>query len=157
VAADDDEGVIRMADPRLLVTHLARASDVPMAGREASREFFYRDQKGDGLKYLAAKAQFGRPNIPPSLLDDTEVKMLFQTAELASLLPVSDRDKLAEYTDTVQKVVRRQTMEDIDVASGKQPHRSWTIHPIISPYQMRRQTKNGSKDSIMESVPHMLR
>ena len=63
------------------------------SGCATSKEFFFRDQiHGNGIKYLAGTAQFGSAvNIPPDSLDDNEVKMMMQTAELAYSLPKSDR------------------------------------------------------------------
>jgi hypothetical protein len=134
---------------------LSRASDITAAIREASREFFFRDQTGDGTKYLAARAQFGRPNIPPHLLDPVEVSMIMQTAELASSLPKADRLRLAKYTNTVCDVVKKQTLEEVEVAANRQSVRPWTLLPITSAFQMRRQMKDGSIDSIMHTVPHV--
>ena len=134
---------------------LTCASDISGSGLQATREFFFRDQDGSGLAYLAGKAQFGRPNIPTESLDQLEVKMLMQTAELAALLSVAEREKLANYTQTVSQVVSRQTLEDVEVTAGRQDHRPWTLYPITDSFQMKRQMKEGSKDSYMQTVPRV--
>jgi hypothetical protein len=126
------------------------------SGREASREFFFRDQTpGNGMKYLAARAQFGPVDAPPDSLDAAEVKMMMQTAELAMSLPKTDRVRLAKYTKTVCEVVKKQTLEEVAVEAGCQEYRPWTLRPITSPFEMRRQMKDGSKDSMMYTVPHV--
>ena len=127
------------------------------SGCAASKAFFFRDQiHGNGIKYLAATAQFGSAvNIPPDSLDANEVKMMMQTAELAYSLPKSDRVRLANYTKTVCEVVKKQTLEDVEVAAARQEFRPWTLRPIISPFEMRRQMNDGSKDSMLYTVPHV--
>ena len=130
------------------------ASDISSARRYASREYFFRNQTGEGIPYLVSRAQFGLPNIPPGELDPKEVRMLLQAAELASSLPRNENAKLASYTKSVVEVVRKQTLEAIEVTAKRQKVRPWAILPITSSQQMRRQTKNGSKDSIMYTLPH---
>jgi hypothetical protein len=67
---------------------LTSSSSIEACRSEATREFFFRDQtNGDGMKYLAARAQFGMTNILPANLNMMETKMMMQTAELASSLP----------------------------------------------------------------------
>ena len=123
---------------------------------EATREFFFRDQTdGDGMKYLAARAQFGRTDILPAKLDMLETKMMMQTAELAYSLPMKDRDRLANYTKSVCEVVKNQTLEAGRVEAGLELVRPWTLLPITTPYEMRRQMKDGSKDSMMRTIPHV--
>jgi hypothetical protein len=58
-----------------------------------------------GPEYLAA-GHFGRPNVPPHLLDPVEVSMIMQTAGVASSLPKADRLQLAKYTNTVCDAVK---------------------------------------------------
>jgi hypothetical protein len=137
------------------VLPLEKASDITASCRQASKDFFFRDRHGQGLEYLVAKAQFGSTAIDPNALDQTEVKMFLQTAELAALLSVADREKLARYTETVCEVVKRQSREDLAVADGSQPFRPWAVKPITTAYDMRRQMKNGSKDSVMNTVPRV--
>jgi hypothetical protein len=131
-----------------------RPSDVSSACRHASREFFFKNQTEEGMPYLASRAQFGLPNIESDALDPKEVRMLLEAAELAASLPRMDRDRLARYTKSVVEVVRNQTLEEIEVKAKRQPVRPWAITPITTSKQMRRQMKDGSKDSIMYTVPH---
>ena len=130
------------------------AAEITAARRHASRESFFRNQNGEGIPYLVSRAQFGLPNIPPGDLDPKEVRILLQAAELAASLPRNENGKLASYTKSVVEVVRNQTLEEIEVKAKRQKVRPWAILPITSSQQMRRQTKNGSKDSIMYMVPH---
>ncbi len=130
-------------------------TDITAANRDATREFFFRNQKGEGSKYLAAKAQFGLSNIDPTLLDSLEVRMLMQTAELAASMPRADSDRLADYTKTVAQVVKKQTLEEIELQGGRTTIRPWTILPVTSRFQMRRQMRDGSKDAIINNVPHV--
>lgn len=132
---------------------LLSPSGLVSCGRPLSREFFFHDQKDNGMKYLAARAQFGFPDIDPDLLDPQEVKMLLQTAELATSLPLQDRQRLARFTNTVVEVVKKQTLEHVEVKAKRKRRRKWILSPIISEKQMRRQMKDGSLDSMMETVP----
>jgi len=123
---------------------------------EATREFFYHDQTaGNGFKYLAARAQFGSIGILPSSLNTLETKMMMQTAELALSLPKKDRDRLALYTSTVCEVVRNQTLETEKVNAGLQQPRPWTLLPITTPFEMRRQMMHGSIHSMMHTIPRV--
>jgi hypothetical protein len=47
------------------VLPLKKASDITASCRQASKDFFFRDRQGQGLKYLVAKAQFGLTAIDP--------------------------------------------------------------------------------------------
>jgi hypothetical protein len=155
---DEDDVFVPIMDPapEIGFPPLAHPSLNVASRYEASREFFFRDKtNGNGMKYLAAKAQFGRPDIPPEALDGLEVQMMMQTAELAYSLPKKDRVRLAHYTKTVCEVVKKQTLEELEVASNRQEYRPWTLLPITTPFEMRRQMKDGSKDSMMYTVPHV--
>ena len=59
------------------------------------------------------------------------------------------------YTKTVCEVVKKQTLEEVEVAAQRQEYRPWTLQPITSPFEMRRQMKDGSQDSMMYTVPHV--
>ena len=135
---------------------LTSSSSIEACRSEATREFFFRDQNnGDGAKYLAARAQFGMKNMLPANLNMMETKMMMQTAELASSLPKNDVVRLAHCTNTVCEVVKNQTLESLDVKSGVKEHRPWTLLPVTTPFEMRRQMKDGSKDSMMRTIPHV--
>ena len=153
VGIDEGEPPVLAAAGRPI---LSDPSSIQASCRQATRDFFFRDQTdGDGLKYLAATAQFGRRDIPPQLVDGLETKMMMQTAELAFSLPKNDRVRLAHYTKTVCDVVKNQLEESRAVAAGQQDLRAWTILPITTPFEMRQQMKDGSKDSMMHTVPHV--
>lgn len=159
VPLDDDESAAlpdlaarRGPPPSIPITD---PSDLSLCGLAASQQFFFEDQDGRGLEYLAGLAQFGPIALPEDALDPTEVKMLLQTAELAALLSVSDREKLANYTDTVCQVVERQTVEKAEVKAKRQKLRTWALHPIRDAYEMRRQMKDGSVHSMMANAPRV--
>ena len=65
--------------------------------------------------------------------------MLMQTAELAASMPRADSDRLADYTKTVAQVVKKQTLEEIELQGGRTTIRPWTIVPMTLRFQMRRQ------------------
>jgi hypothetical protein len=81
--------------------------------------------------------------------------MMMQTAELASSLPKNDRDRLAHHTKTVCVVAKKQTLEALDVEAGRKEYRPWTLLPVTTPFEMRCQMKDGSKDSMMHTAPHV--
>ena len=140
--------------PLPIYPSLTSPSSIAESRVEATREFFYHDQTaGNGFKYLAARAQFGSIGILPSSLNMLETKMMMQTAELALSLPKKDRDRLALYTSTVCEVVRNQTLETEKVNAGLQQPRPWTLLPITTPFEMRRQMMHGSIDSMMHTIP----
>jgi len=79
------------------------ASHIAAAACHASREHFFRNQTGVGL-----------PNVSPADLDPKEVCVLLQAAKLASSLPRNENGKFARCTKSVQEVIRKQTLEEIE-------------------------------------------
>jgi hypothetical protein len=149
----EDQQALDLTDPRF--PPLSHPFQMNACGHLPSRDFFFRDKTdGHGMRFLAARAQFGLSDIAPDQLNSLETKMMMQTAELACSLPQNDRDRLAHYTKTVCDVVKNQTLESLDVEAGRKEYRSWTLLPITTPFEMRRQMKDGSKDSMMHNVPH---
>ena len=91
-------------DTAPIVPAVKAASDISAAAcRHASREHFFRNQTGVGL-----------PNVSPADLDPKEVCVLLQAAKLASSLPRNENGKFARCTKSVQEVIRKQTLEEIE-------------------------------------------
>lgn len=139
---DRDGHPAGLEEPPLPSQHLyqpvVRPEDIGVGCRENSAAFFYHESKtpGAGLEYLVGKSRFKNPCLAGEL-DQNEVMMYAQTAELASNLTRPNRDRLANLTKSIVDVVQKQTLEESDVLSGIRDRRAFVIRPLITPNEIR--------------------
>ena len=150
----DDASVDGDNDNTIDVTTVLKQSDIGIGCRETSAAYFFNENKvkGGGLDYLVGMAKWGLPNLH-GCLDKDEVSMYAKTAEFASKLTKPNRHRLANLTKQICDVVKKQTIEGIEVSSGSRPPRPFVIEPLQTPNEIRMQFFDSEK-SLFRILPY---
>ena len=114
--------------------------------RQQSHQYFQHEVDGNGLKYLAALANFGRTDIIDSV-DPKEVKMIIDVAQFVVQLSRPQREQLAGVLDTVVDTTTRGSTQ-----IGEPVTRLWHI-PVPSTPQQIRSTICEGRNSLFENLP----
>ena len=140
---------------QVTVTPVLQQSDIGSGCRESNAAYFYKESKvkGGGLDYLVGMAAFQVPDLDPGTLDKEEVSMHANTAEFAGHLSKPNRDRLAHHTKLVCDVVKKQTLEEVEVLAGKRERRAFLIEPLQTPNEIRMQFFDQKK-SLFSLLPH---
>ncbi len=135
-------------------TKVEKKEDIGVGCRGHNGAYFFHENKkeGDGLKYMVGMSNFQLPNLAPDL-DHEEVMMYAQTAQLASDLTRPQRDRLANLTSTIVDITTKQTIEQMEVLSGKRERRAFMIKPLITP-NLIRMNLFESTTALFNIMPH---
>ena len=151
----DNDDAVTNEDSLVSVTQVTRQSDIGTGCRESNAAYFYKESKakGGGLDYLVGMAAFDVPDLDPGTLDKDEVLMYANTAAFAGQLSKPNRDRLAHLTKQICDVVKKQTLEEVEVSAGKQERRPFIIEPLQTPNDIRMQFFDREK-SLFNLLPH---
>ena len=118
---DDSEETGTPVLPHVNVTPVLKQSNIGVGCRENNAAYFYKESrvKGGGLDYLVGMAAFEVPDLDPGTLNKDEVSMYANTASFAGRLSKPNRDRFASLTKQICDVVKKQTLEDVEVSAGK--------------------------------------
>jgi hypothetical protein len=126
--------------------------DFPFCRPASQNYFFHNQEKGGGIAYLAGKAGCELDNIEAGDIHPLEAKMIAQTAQLATDLGITNRNRLADLTNTVTEVVRMQTMDDLGLLDKHEQH-DFHIRPICCPIELRSSIMEGQY-AFVPNLPH---
>jgi hypothetical protein len=152
--SDSDEAAIPDI-PEVTVTPVLRQSDIGLGCRENNAAYFYKESKveGGGLDYLVGMAAFQVPDLDHGTLKKDEVSMYANTAAFASKLSQPNRDRFALLTKQICDVVKKQTLEEVEVSAGRCERRPFLIEPLQTPNDIRMQFFDQEK-SLFNLLPH---
>jgi hypothetical protein len=141
--------------PEVTVTPVLKQSDIGVGCRENNAAYFYKESKveGGGLDYLVGMAAFEVPDLDPGTLDKDEVSMYANTASFACQLSQPNRARFADLTKQICDVVKKQTLEEVEVSAGKRARRPFLIEPLQTPNEIRMQFFDKEK-SLFNLLPH---
>jgi hypothetical protein len=155
IDSTDSEEVALPASQEVAVHPILRQSDIGIGCRENNAAYFYKESKaaGGGLDYLVGMAAFEVPDLDPGTLDKDEVSMYANTANFAGHLSKPNRDRLAHLTKEICNVVKKQTLEEVEVLAGKRERRPFLLEPLQTPNDIRMQFFDQEK-SLFNLLPH---
>jgi hypothetical protein len=153
--SDSEEEVAAPAAEEVTVTPVLQQSDIGEGCREKNAAYFHKESKvkGGGLDYLVGMAAFDVEDLDPGTLDKDEVAMYANTAAFAGQLSKPNRDRLAHLTKQICDVVKKQTLEEVEVSAGKRERRAFVIEPLQTPNDIRMQFFDKGQ-SLFNLLPH---
>ncbi len=151
---DFEEGAI-LDTPGATVTSVLKQSGTGVGRRENNAACFCKESKvaGGGLDCLVGMAAFDVPDLDPCTLAKDEVSMCANAASFAGQLSKPNRDRFAHLAKQMCDVVKKQTLEEVEVSSGKRARRPFLTEPLQTPNEIRMQFFDKEK-SLFNLLPH---